>query len=120
MEICDLRETVTDQRSTIENQDKKILDLLENQKSGEKAEEYIQELVEEIHKEKEMVLEKDNEIQALLEKLDARRSQGDGEDSETKSKKVKIFLILFSSHYIVFNNAIRYRQLQGKFRTEFK
>ena len=74
----------------IENQDKKILDLLQKQESGEKTEQYVQKLVHEIQKEKEMVVEKDNEIQTLLEKLEVRRTQGDGEDSESKSKKVHI------------------------------
>ena len=100
-ELSELRETVDDQRSTIESQDKKILDLLQQQESTEKAEHYVKELMLEIQKEKEMVVEKDNEIQTLLEKLETKRSEGDGEDAETKSKKV-IYLFRTISFSIFF------------------
>ena len=83
-----------EQRSTIDNQQEKIRELLEKQGSEEEREQHIRGLEEEINREREMVLEKDNEIQALLEKLNARRSQGDGEDAETKSKKVCEYYVI--------------------------
>ena len=73
---------------TIEDQDKKIIDLLQKQEADEKTEQYVQELMEEVRKEKEVIVEKDNEIQALLDKLEVKRTQGDGEDAESKLKKV--------------------------------
>ena len=93
-----MKDTLDDQKSTIETQDKQILDLLQKQESGEKTEQYVKELMQEIQKEKEMVLEKDGEIQALLEKLDVRRTEGDGEDSESKSKKVRAKSIILSRY----------------------
>ena len=87
-ELSDLRGTVDDQRLTIEHQDKKIIDLLQKQEADDKTEQYVLELREEIRKEREVVVEKDNEIQALLEKLEVKRTQGDGEDAESKLKKV--------------------------------
>lgn len=102
-ELFELKETIGEQRSTIKDQDQKILELLQEQDLKEKTEEEVEELVLEIRKEREMVVEKDNEIQDLLEKLQAKKSKDEKEDSEAKSKKVDNVSLLLDFLYPSFH-----------------
>ena len=95
-EVSELKETIEEQQTTIENQHNKILDLLQKQGSDELKDQYVQELEEHIKQEKVMLLEKDKEIQMLIDRLGGIRDDGDGEDSQSKVKRVSLtcFLIV--------------------------
>ena len=89
-EVSELKETIEEQQTTIENQHHKILDLLQKQGSDELKDRYVQELEEHIKQEKVMLLEKDQEIQMLIDRLGETRDEGDGEDSQSKAKRVSL------------------------------
>ena len=89
-EVSELKETIEEQQTTIENQHNKILDLLQKQGSDELKDQYVQELEEHIKQEKVMLLEKDKEIQILIDRLGGTRDEGDGEDSQSKAKRVSL------------------------------
>eukprot|EP00794_Sanderia_malayensis_P003343 gene3343-3832_t len=74
-----------EQQKTINEQHSKILSLLQKQSSDELTEQYISQLQEEIEHEKEMILEKDGEIELLLQRLSQHREGEEEDKSRTQS-----------------------------------